>query len=304
MSAALFAFPECMAQGQRLATRCGIPLRPVSVHRFPDGESLVRIEGQASIAFLYRSLDDPNAKLVELLLAVSALRNAGAARVILIAPYLAYMRQDKAFHDGEAVSQRVIGQLLARCFDGVVTVDPHLHRVQNLGEAIPGIPAIAVSAAPAIVEALADGADQTAVLVGPDSESRQWVQSIAQPLGLDFLVGAKVRKGDRTVELTLPGLENVKGRRAILVDDMISSGTTLIECATLLRNAGASAVEAVVTHALSKQEDLERIAAAGIQPVRATDSTASDIGRIPLDRVLAEAIESHDWPGRTDHPMI
>ncbi len=295
MSTALFAFPECMAQGQRLAARCGIPLLPVLVRRFPDGESLVRIEGKASTAFLYRSLDNPNAKLVELLLAVSALRDAGAARVILIAPYLAYMRQDKAFHDGEAVSQRVIGQLLANCFDGVVTVDPHLHRVQSLGEAIPGIPAISVSAAPAIVEALAGSVDQTSVLVGPDSESRQWVQSIAQPLGLDFLVGAKVRKGDRSVELSLPGVESVKGRRVFLVDDMISSGTTLIECATLLRNAGASSVEAVVTHALSTPEDLARIAAAGIERIRATDSTASVIGKIPLAHVLADAIESHDW---------
>lgn len=297
MTRALFAFPECMAQGAQLAALCGMPLHPVSVHHFPDGESLVRVEGTAGTAFLYRSLDDPNAKLVELLLAASALRDAGVARVVLIAPYLAYMRQDMAFREGEAVSQRVIGQLLADCFDGVVTVDPHLHRVRSLGDALPGIPAISVSAAPAIVEALAGSVDRTTILVGPDSESRQWVQSIAEPLGLEFLVGEKVRMGDRTVDLSLPRVEIAKGRPAVLVDDMISSGTTLIQCAMLLRNAGARRVEAVVTHALSAQEDLDRIAAAGIERIRATDSTSSPIGSIPLARILSDAIQGRDWSG-------
>lgn len=280
-----------------MARLCRMPVLPVKVHRFPDGESLVTVEGKANTAFLYRSLDDPNAKLVELLLAASALRDGGASRIILVAPYLAYMRQDVAFREGEAVSQRVIGRLLADHFDGIITVDPHLHRVRSLGEVINGIPAISVSAAPAIGEALAQSVDNTAVIVGPDSESRQWVHSIAEPLGLKFLVGEKVRHGDRNVDLVLPGVEMVRGRHAVLVDDMISSGTTLIECAALLHNAGARSIEAVVTHALSKQEDLERIVAAGIGPIRATDSTASPIASIPLAGVLAEVIRKQDWIG-------
>lgn len=302
MNEAVFAFRECMTQGERLAALCGIPMRSVGVRSFPDGESLVTIEGKATTAFLYRSLDDPNAKLVELLLAASALRDGGAERVILIAPYLAYMRQDVAFHEGEAVSQQVVGRILAEHFDGVITVDPHLHRVGSLGEVIKGIPALAISAAPAIAVALAPSVDKTAVLVGPDSESRQWVESIAEPLGLEFLVGEKVRKGDRQVELVLSGIEMIKDRPAVLVDDMISSGTTLIECATLLRSAGARSVEAVVTHALSLPEDLERIAAAGIAPIRATDSTTSRIATISLAGVLAAAIRNQDWAtvGRSD----
>ena len=131
MSVALFSFAECAAQGERLAEACGIAVHPVEVRRFPDGESLVRVCGQARTALVLRSLDDPNAKLVELLLTAASLRDGGADRVILIAPYLAYMRQDMAFHPGEAVSQQVIGRLLAATFDGVATVDPHLHRVDR-----------------------------------------------------------------------------------------------------------------------------------------------------------------------------
>lgn len=299
MTDAIFAFPECMTQGRELAALCDVPLLPVHVRRFPDGESLVRIEGKANTAFLYRSLDDPNAKLVELVLAASALRDSGASRVILIAPYLAYMRQDMAFHEGEAVSQKVVGRLLADHFDGIITVDPHLHRIASLAEVIKGIPAISVSAAPAIAAALAQSAHEAAVLVGPDSESRQWVQSIAEPLGLEFLVGEKVRKGDRKVNLVVTGIEIVEGRSAVLVDDMISSGTTLIECAALLHAAGARSVAAIVTHALSREEDLKRLAAAGIAPIRAADSTASSIATIPLAGVLADAIRNRDWTAST-----
>lgn len=297
MNAAIFAFGESARQAAELAMDCRIPVYPIDVHRFPDGESLVRVHGTASMALLFRSLDDPNPKLIELLLAASALRDRGAAQVILVAPYLAYMRQDTAFHDGEAVSQQVIGQLLATWFDGMVTVDPHLHRIASLGEVMNGIPALAVSAAPALVKAIGKELDPRTVLVGPDSESRPWVESIARPLGLEVLVGEKVRKGDREVALAIPAIAMVRGRPAMLVDDMISSGTTLIAGARLLRAAGAKDVEAVATHSLSSAADLERLGRAGIARLRATDSTSSPIATIPLADVLANAIRKQGWLG-------
>lgn len=294
MTAAVFAFAEGRAPAGRLAAACGLPLREIACRRFPDGESLVTVPQAADTALLYRSLDDPNAKLVELLLAASALRDGGARQVILIAPYLAYMRQDMAFHPGEAVSQKVIGQLLAGWFDGVVTVDPHLHRIARLDEAIPGIPALVLSAAPALVTALA-GIDPATVLIGPDSESRPWVESIARPLGLDALVGEKIRHGDREVELAIPGIAAVRGRPALLVDDVVSSGTTLIACARLLREAGASRNTALATHALASDADLGRLAAAGIECLSATDSTGNPAGTIPLAPLLAQALGEAGW---------
>jgi len=292
---AVFAFAECAPQAARLANGCGIPLHQIDVRSFPDGESLVRVQGTAATALLFRSLDDPNAKLVEVLLAASALRDGGAERVILIAPYLAYMRQDMAFAEGEAVSQRVIGQLLAAAFDGIVTVDPHLHRIAHLDEVMTGIPAIAASAAPALVQAIASDLDPRTILVGPDSESRPWVERIARPLGLDFLVGEKLRRGDRDVALDLPDIGKVRGRPAILIDDMISSGTTLMAAARLLHEAGAAAMEAVVTHSLASGADLDRLAGSGISRLRATDSTFHPVASIPLAEVLGEAIRGQGW---------
>ena len=97
---------------------------------------------------ILRTLNNPNEKLVELLLAAQTARTLGASHLTLVAPYLAYMRQDIAFQPGEAVSQRIVGRFLAGLFDAVITVDPHLHRVATLQEAVPVTQAVVLSGAP------------------------------------------------------------------------------------------------------------------------------------------------------------
>jgi len=295
MSGAVYAFDECTSAAGQLATLLGIPCMGIDLHRFPDGESLVQVPPpeDGSTAIVYRSLDHPNDKLVELMLAASALRDNGAGRIVLIAPYLAYMRQDMAFRPGEAVSQRVIGELLSRHFDAVVTVDPHLHRISSLGDVMPGTDAISLTAAAALSAAI-NPADNP-VLVGPDSESRQWVEAIAQPLGLDVLVGEKQRGGDRQVAITINGIERVSGRRAILVDDMVSSGTTLEVAARLLLDAGASKVEALATHCLASETDLRRLNNAGISSMRSTDTVEGPTSEIAIAPVLAGFIGERHW---------
>lgn len=292
MPAAVYSFAETAAQARQLADCLGVPCVPVAIRSFPDGESLVRVEAVAPLAILYRSLDHPNAKLVELMLAASALRDGGAEKVMLVAPYLAYMRQDIAFHPGEAVSQQVIGRWIAAHFDALVTVDPHLHRIASLDEVMPGVATANVSAAPALVEALSAQVTPDTVLVGPDVESRPWVESMAAPLGLDVLVGTKQRHGDRKVEMTIAGIERVQGRPVILVDDVISSGETLRVCAGLLLQAGASSVEAVATHGLASPDDLARMTAGGIARIRTTETVPGETATIPIASTLAQAIRA------------
>lgn len=294
MSVGLFAFAESLGPAQALAKAAGLACHTVEISRFPDGESLVRVPASARTAILYRSLDHPNAKLVELLLAGAALRDGGAERVVLVAPYLGYMRQDMAFHPGEAVSQKVIGALLADHFDGLVTVDPHLHRIARLDEAVPRIPALALTAAPVLAEALAGEAERP-VLIGPDSESRPWVEAVAAPGGLDVLVGNKLRHGPRSVEIAIPGIEAVRGRAVVLVDDVISSGGTLIAAADLLRVAGATRISALATHCLASADDLMRLGAAGIAPVRATCSVPGPAGILPIAVLLVEGLREGGW---------
>ncbi len=137
----LLGFPESYKQARELAELVGIPYADIEIHRFPDGESKVTLSAELLKShqhiIIYRSLDHPNDKLIELILAAEGAKELGADRLTLIAPYMSYMRQDKAFNSGEVVSQKVIGKLLATSFDAVITVDSHLHRIQNLSQAIP-----------------------------------------------------------------------------------------------------------------------------------------------------------------------
>jgi ribose-phosphate pyrophosphokinase len=293
VTCAVFGFPESAEHAARLATELGVPCHEVSVRRFPDGESLVRVPPSPKTAILYRSLDDPNGKIVELLMAGSALRDNGARTVVLVAPYLAYMRQDAAFHPGEAISQRVVGRLLAEHFDALLTVDAHLHRVRDLAAIMPGIEAVNISAAPALSAAL--DSHENVLLIGPDGESRQWVEAIAGPRRLEFLLGRKQRLGDREVDLAIDGVERAAGRSVVLVDDLVSSGETLKAAAKLLHEAGAVRIEALATHCLAGAGDLADLERAGVSWLRATDTVPSPSGSIPIAGLLAQGIVRRGW---------
>lgn len=295
MAAAVHAFPDGAAQGAALAAALQIGFAPVNLHHFPDGESLVQVEAAmaSGCALLFRSLDNPNAKLIELLLAAAALRDNGADRVILVAPYLGYMRQDMAFAPGQTVSQRVVGNLLAGHFDAVLTVDPHLHRIAALDEVMPGIAVASISAATVLATAIAPERD--VVLAGPDQEALQWVQAIAAPLGLPMLVGTKQRQGDRSVAVTFDAPDLVRARHAVLVDDVISSGTTLVRAAEALLAAGARSIEVLATHCLASERDIARMTAAGIARIRATDSVSGPCASLSLAGLLAAAIRERGW---------
>lgn len=291
-STAVYGFDDSAEAAGRLAEALDRPVFAIARRRFPDGESLVRADPAAETAILYRSLDHPNDKLVELMLAAAALRDAGTRRLVLVAPYLCYMRQDRAFQTGEAVSQRVVCRFLDGLFDAVVTVDPHLHRTKDLRLLFASAQARALSAGPLLSEALrAGGLPDSALLVGPDEESRQWVETVARPLRLEVLVGRKVRSGDRDVRIALDGAARCAGRPVVLVDDIVASGGTLIECARILAAAGAGPIEALAVHALYGSETAAALQAAGISRVRSSDSIAHPSNSLPLAGLLAAGLE-------------
>lgn len=285
----LHCLPSGIADAGRLAARLGLPLHDIAIHRFPDGEIRVTAGPAAPTGIIYASLDQPNDKLIAILFAAEALRREGATRLVLVAPYLCYMRQDAAFHPGEAISQRAVGRLLAATVDRVITVDAHLHRTADIEAVFPGIAADNLSAMPAIAEALA-GIDGATIVAGPDAESRPWVSDLATRLGLEYAVGRKTRHGDRSVEIDFAGQTAVAGRPVLLVDDIVSSGGTLTTCARTLKQSGAATIDAVITHALFPPDMAEEFAGAGIRSVRSTSSVAHPTNAIPLDTVLAGAL--------------
>lgn len=288
-AAALHCLPSSVAAARPLAARLGLPLHEIGLHHFPDGEIRVTVGPAAPTGIVYASLDQPNDKLIAILFAAEALRREGARRLVLVAPYLCYMRQDAAFHSGEAISQRAVGRMLAANFDRVIAVDAHLHRTDDIGAVFPGIEADNLSAMPAIADALA-AIDRATVLAGPDAESRQWVGDLAARLVLDHAVGRKTRRSDRSVEIDFTGQTAVAGRPVLLIDDIVSSGGTLATCASALRAAGATAIDAIVTHALFPPDMAGEFARAGIRSIRSTSSVPHPTNAIPLDGVLAGAL--------------
>jgi ribose-phosphate pyrophosphokinase len=287
---ALHAFDDGREQAERLAAALGQGWRPVEVHRFPDGESCVRVDARADEdAVVLRSLPDPNGRILELLFAADALRRRGARRLTLVAPYLAYMRQDAVFREGEAVSQRVVGGLLGRAFDRVLTVEAHLHRVARLDEVVP-CEARSLSAAP-VLAAVAAEEPEPLCLVGPDVESEPWVRTLAERLGWPFVVGRKRRHGDARVEVQIPRPPpDVAG--ALLVDDVVSSGATLAAAARALGDHGVGRVEALVVHALFGPGAAERLREAGVARVRSTDTVPHPTNALPVAPLLAEALRA------------
>jgi len=290
-AAVLQCLPSSAGAARRLADRLGVACRDIAVHRFPDEELRVTVAAAAATTIVFASLDKPNDKLLALLFASEALRRGGAKRLVLVAPYLCYMRQDTAFHEGEAISQKVIGRLLAGAVDRVVTVDAHLHRTKNIDDVFPGIEADDLSAMPAIAQVLQTSSfDPATVVVGPDEESRVWVSDLAGRLGTQHAVARKTRRSDRSAEISFAQPGMFAGRPVLVVDDIVSSGGTLIACAQALRAAGASTIDAIVTHALFAPELVGKLFEAGIRSVKSTDSVPHPSNAIALDRILAEAL--------------
>ncbi|WP_068635951.1 ribose-phosphate diphosphokinase [Thauera butanivorans] len=292
MDTLLLHFDDETLEAERLARAAGVECAVIERHRFPDDELHLRLpQALPRRVIVYRSLHRPNEKLLELLLVVRTAGRLGAEYVTLVAPYLAYMRQDDESTPGEAVSQGIVGGFLAGLFDAVLTVDPHLHRVSSLAEVVPVPHALALSGAPLLADLVAERRPG-ALLMGLDVESAQWVQAAAARHGFDHAVCSKVRHGDFGVDVTLPEGLNVAGRPVVLLDDVASSGHTLARAARSLLDAGAASVDVAVTHAIFAAGALALLREAGVGEIWSTDCITHPSNAVCVAPQLAEALRA------------
>lgn len=303
MSRVLLAFPELRALGAELAPRVGARLGALGWRRFPDGESLVTLDADLADAdvLLLAGLRSPDSAALALRFAAETAREFGARSVGLVAPYLAYMRQDTRFHPGEAISAPLFARFLEQCVDWLVTVDPHLHRNPSLDRLF-SIPARNVAAAPAIAAWVRDNVPD-AILIGPDSESAQWVADIAARADVPYQVLAKTRQGDRSVSVSLADAVVARGRTPVVVDDIVSSGHTMLETLKHLSGLGLAPATCLVTHAVFSDDAHGNLLAAGAQRVVSTDTIPHPTNAISVAPFLAAACDAllterawHDAP--------
>lgn len=301
MSLVLLPFPAQRTLAAQMAEvlRSPMPstrdLSPVRVgrldwRRFPDGESLVAIDDElagADVAIV-ASLHDPDVMALALRFAADTAREFGARSVGLVAPYLAYMRQDKRFNLGEAVSAPLFARFISESVDWLVTVDPHLHRIHALDE-VYRIPARTVAAAPAVADWIRREVDRP-ILIGPDSESEQWVRDIAARAGAPFQVLEKQRRGDRDVSVSLPDAAAAQGRTPVIVDDIVSSGRTAIETLGHLHRLGLPPATCVAIHAVFAGDAHAQLLAAGAARIVSTDTIAHASNAIGMAQPLADAV--------------
>lgn len=261
------------------------------VRHFPDGESYVRVHSNCRDCdvIVLCNLHEPDSILLPLLFLARTVRELGAGRVGLLAPYLAYMRQDARFKPGEAVSSRLFAELLAPHFDWLVTVDPHLHRYTSLNEIYP-IPNTVVHAAPLVAAFIRDHV-RMPLLIGPDSESEQWVAAIASDIGCPWQVLSKKRHGDRDVEVSLPETANFRMHTPVLLDDMVSTGNTMLAAIQHLHQVQMKAPICIAMHGLFVEGAWQRLLAAGAARIVSCNSVPHPSNDIDLTPQLLPALQ-------------
>ncbi len=291
MKPVIFALHGQDMLGAALAALIGGETGDLVTRRFPDGESYVRLDtpvaGRAAV--LVCDLRDPDSKIPQICFAAAAAKELGATCTGLVAPYLAYMRQDRRFQPGEAVTSASFARLIGGFADWLVTVDPHLHRYGSLGE-IYAIPATVVRAAPAIARWIRKNIASPWV-IGPDTESAQWVSDIAGDTGAPYTVLKKIRRGDRDVEVSLPDIDTHRARTPVIVDDIISTGHTMIAAMAHLKRAGLAPPVCIGVHAVFADRAHENLLAAGAARVVTCNTITHPSNGINLGEQIAAAVQ-------------
>jgi ribose-phosphate pyrophosphokinase len=218
MKKIIFAFPSYENLAQELAKKNNLELGSLVLHRFPEGESYVKINSDVKNkkVILLCGLENADEKIMALIFFAKTVKEFGALEIGLIAPYLGYMRMDKRFNEGEAITSNIFAAFLSKQVDWLVTIDPHLHRHKTLEE-IYTIKCQTLHATKPIAAWVVANV-KNPLLIGPDEESLQWVSSIAKECNAPYIVLNKVRRGDRDVEVSIPDLEKYKNKTPILVE--------------------------------------------------------------------------------------
>ena len=259
-------------------------------NKFPDGELYLRFQRNVSkeniylIQSFYGNIND---KLIEVIFAGNTLRDLCAKTITLVAPYFPYLRQDKRFNYGEAISIEIVARLLENCIDEIYILDPHLHRKKSLRD-IFKFPAVMLSAYPLIVDYIKSEI-KNPLIIGPDEESYKWAQASAEKIGCDYAILEKKRFSSRHVRVSLNKKIDVNNKTIVIVDDIISTGHTILETIKNLKKIGVKKIICICIHGIFIEGALEKIRKAGAKVI-SCNTIPNNVARIDVSRIIGENI--------------
>jgi ribose-phosphate pyrophosphokinase len=281
------------ALATRVALELGLKATRLETRRFPDGEKYLRIledvKGE-DIVVIQSIHHMPDELLFEYLLLVDTLKDLGAKKIVSFIPYLAYARQDERFQPGEALSFKTVCKLIESVgTDEIYTIDTHQHRMLKSADVF-HISSHNLSAMPLLADyIIKTGALKKPLVIGPDAEAEQWAKIAAERLGTDYDVFEKKRLGDDHVDVR-PRKASAKDREVLIVDDIISTGGTIVEALRILFSQGAKRIDVACTHPILAGGALNKIYEAGAQNVIGTDTVPSPISYVSVAPLIAEYV--------------
>lgn len=275
-----------------LASALNAELAELEHREFPDGETYMRVTTKCEQrdAVILTNFHQPNNKLLPLVFLCENLREMGISSIALVCPYLPYMRQDIKFHEGEALTSRHFSKLLSQQLDKLVTIDPHLHRYHSLDE-IYTLEAHTLQANPLIADWIKTNIEH-ALIIGPDSESEQWAASVANMVGCPYLILEKQRFGDKNVSVSAPNAQDFSGRTPVLIDDIISTGRTMIRTAEALVTEGLEKPVCIGVHALFSDDAYSKMLEAPIAKILSCNTVPHSSNTIDITDLIASCLKS------------
>jgi ribose-phosphate pyrophosphokinase len=291
MNPIVFALPGNEVLAKSIASALQADVGEMVIRQFPDGETYVRVLSNVKDrkTIMVCTLAYPDEKLLPLYFLSKTLKSLGADCTCLVAPYLSYMRQDKVFNKGEGVTSEYFASLISGFADTLITIDPHLHRRHSMSE-IYSIPCEVLHASPLISKYISEHIINP-LLIGPDSESEQWVSEVAKNANAPFIVLEKTRLGDRDVKVTIPQIEKFKNYTPVLVDDIISTARTMIETLNHLKKTAVNRPVCIGVHGVFAGNAFEELLKAGASQVVTTNSIPHNSNQIDLTPLIMKSLQ-------------
>lgn len=277
---------------KNIARRLKAEYSSITIASFPDGDIYLKfntiLKGKR-IVIVQSFQPHPDMSLFDIIFAAETAKDLGAKKVILVAPYLAYMRQDKRFNAGEAISSRIMAKLLNNSIDKIITIDSHIHRYKSLKDVFT-IPAKNLTANSLIADYIKKKI-KNSVIIGPDWESYQWAEFIAKKIGVDSTVLEKTRFSSRKVKVKVLKPVLIKGKNVVIVDDIISTGHTIAEAAKHARNMKAKSITAIGVHGLLVENAMDKMKKSGVTKIITTNCIEHKTNKIDVTSLLVDELK-------------